>query len=350
MKRLGIIILVGLTLTAVGCAPKKSDVVIIDDKNSVIVKEGTKEASADGSSENEKSDSETSEVVEQETVLELVEEKTAEEQEKSVNAFNELAKQDVLSTELAKSFHESVQGLSKENSLELFLAYEKKLYEDTGKLHEILFGYSEALYDYDIDEMQADPSIIDKEELRNYVQSLIDSNYRIVMDEGMFYLVVNYEAFDKYQLYFSEDIKDYITFKAFNTSKPSTSDNSLIIPVDEVRERLLVGDKFLADHKDSVKYRELSIEYMNYFDRYIYGDNNAPAFGFEDNKLREDVLESYKKIDLEKENSILAGLFKEYMVELEKFDYIMSDEFSKYRNSVSEGLMEMFGIGYEDRY
>jgi len=166
----------------------------------------------------------------------------------------------------------------------------------------------------------------------------------------MFYLVVNYEAFDKYQLYFSEDIKDYITFKAFNTSKPSTSDNSLIIPVDEVRERLLVGDKFLADHKDSVKYRELSIEYMNYFDRYIYGDNNAPAFGFEDNKLREDVLESYKKIDLEKENSILAGLFKEYMVELEKFDYIMSDEFSKYRNSVSEGLMEMFGIGYEDRY
>lgn len=333
MKKCKLLLILSLVLMLGACGNNTSEVVVID-----------KDAKMDVSNHEEVKENDGFEY------MEVVSEKSQEEQSNVMKEFDGLLNENPSSLVFSQFVDKNIQGLSKKNGTKMVLALEANLKENIEKVYSDLPNYEQKLDDYDYKEIFKNIDKVKDEELKKFLQEFKNSNYIFGMNEGMYQVYIDYGSLVKYSPYLTEDISEYFKFKSLNSDEYYSEDGGLAISYEEVRQRLAIGDQFLLKYGDSKRKREAAIEYVNYLSFYLYGDNNVPAFDYDTNKLKDKILGSYRKIDLNHENSQLSKTFKSYMPLLEKNNYMLTDEINNFRGKVEADFMKEYNMAYGERY
>ncbi|MCX7749381.1 MAG: hypothetical protein N2645_21185 [Clostridia bacterium] len=151
-------------------------------------------------------------------------------------------------------------------------------------------------------------------DVNTFVQNAYHDGYKFFYPEGMVNMEIDYENINKrFSGFVSENVSAYLEIMSAEYKKHYAHDGGLIIDLDELVKRIIQTENFIEKYKDSPFQNEVRQLNKNYLSAYLLGLNNTPAFAYEDNQLREDVLSSFEHTVKEYKDSKLAGILKEYM-------------------------------------
>lgn len=167
---------------------------------------------------------------------------------------------------------------------------------------------------------------IEDSELRNLIEEIYKSGYKLVGLEGNFYPIIDYQIFLKYTDYMLAEYKEYILIQAKESEKVSMADGALTITWDDIAQRLVSIESFVTSFPDSSKKETMGSLFFRYLTSYFYGLNNTPAFDYNTNEFYPDVIESYKKTTSDYSGTIVSELVSSYFVSVENNNFIMNDD------------------------
>lgn len=266
-----------------------------------------------------------------------------------MDSFNSLLKSNPNEKDVIKFIKDKAPSLSKENASKLVLELEnlqsKKIKdsyypENKDKAVPIMSSEIERELQTDIKgqfSMDIIPGLKNTE-LKNALMDIEAKGYKIRAAEGMYEVIINYEAYKEFSNMVTADIKDYIDIKAVESNKPSAEDAALIITPDEVFNRAMASESFIKKYSDSERIAEVKKMYGLYAADFLYGQNNTPAFDYQTKLLNKSFKESYEKILLNSSDSNLVKTVQEYLPMLKKNNYKRTAEVENYLNSAVNKL------------
>jgi hypothetical protein len=106
---------------------------------------------------------------------------------------------------------------------------------------------------------------------------------------------------------------------------------------DEVVNRALEAEKFLAKHNTSLKADAIKELYQKYETIALFGLNNTPLFDYEKQTMDEEAKNAYEKaIATDDGSSVILNILKNYMGILKTTNYKLTKEVEEYRNSLAK--------------
>lgn len=131
-------------------------------------------------------------------------------------------------------------------------------------------GYEQKLTYSSLLKVIKDPTV------RKLLQEASDLRFKLETSEGLYYPIINYEMYKKFQPYVKPDIFAYIDIMAAESNQPTTSDAAFIITWDELIRRTLEKEAFLNNFPSSN--RTSAVKNSLYVDYLFYGSDNSPAY------------------------------------------------------------------------
>lgn len=174
------------------------------------------------------------------------------------------------------------------------------------------------------------------EDVKKILEETINLGYKLETAEGTFFPIIDYGFYEKYSSYTTQDIKDYMIIMTAESNKVPAKDAALVISWDELFRRAFNQEKFLTEHKDSLKYEEVKKLYNKYIVFAVYGLNNTPLFNYQDNKMNDDAIEAYKKAIAK--DSKLSQVLKEYYEIIEKDGFKLTKNIKNYRDDLVKNM------------
>jgi hypothetical protein len=101
----------------------------------------------------------------------------------------------------------------------------------------------------------------------------------------------------KYSDNISPEYMEYVNVMTRESNEIFSRDAGLMISWDELAFRLINCEKFLTGYPaETVRKKVVGDLYMYYLVSYLIGQNNTPAYSYENNKVNPEVLDSYAKL------------------------------------------------------
>ncbi|MFS0868308.1 hypothetical protein [Paenibacillus xylanilyticus] len=137
-----------------------------------------------------------------------------------------------------------------------------------------------------------DPSI------RSLLQEASDLGFKLETSEGIYYPIINYGMYKKFQPYVKPDIAAYINIMADESNQATISDAAISVTWDELIRRTLEKEAFLRNfpnsNRTSAIQNSLIVHYI------FYGSDNSPAYDwYTDEEVRTldpEVKNAYEKV------------------------------------------------------
>jgi hypothetical protein len=191
------------------------------------------------------------------------------------------------------------------------------------------------LQDFDISKIYS----IEDEKIQELLKETKDSGYKVETAEGMFFPVINYEAYKKFRDFVSNDFRDYIDLMAIESNNTPAKDAALIISWEEILKRALNQEKFIAQYPDSKRIDNVKGLYKKYLTFTLFGLNNTPLFSYDSNEIDSEAKQAYMEVlKTNADNSNYLAILSDYMSLLEENNYKLTDEIIKYRDEVIKKL------------
>ena len=169
-----------------------------------------------------------------------------------------------------KNIVENLKNSSKEQAIELFNAY----YKNTSE------------YLYENGDTMLDKSVREKSFSENEMKQINENflnKYGLKLyhaGEGTF-AVRTYSNFyyDIFKDYLSDDYKEYLKIVVKESEEPFASDGGVIIPIDELGDRIIVWENFMKKYPNLDKKLKnlINKELLEYRNAYILGLDNTPT-------------------------------------------------------------------------
>ncbi|WP_082882360.1 hypothetical protein [Paenibacillus swuensis] len=118
-------------------------------------------------------------------------------------------------------------------------------------------------------------------QLRKLLQLAASSGYRQHSSEGIIYPVVDYTDLIKYKKYVTADLQAYIDIMAAQTLRPSTNDAALAIGYQELVNRGLALEQFMAKYPKSNRYVQVANLFRETKYMIFYSPSNTPLFDYD---------------------------------------------------------------------
>ena len=122
-----------------------------------------------------------------------------------------------------------------------------------------------------------DPESITDSTLKELYVSLTGAGYKFIRVEGSVEPIVDYRSMESYSDSISDEMKDYLSFKAMDSDKVWAKDAGLVIPVKELGDRIAAAEGFLKKHPDSELKGNVLRDLRNYLSGYFGGLDNTPV-------------------------------------------------------------------------
>lgn len=199
------------------------------------------------------------------------------------------------------------------------------------------------LIDIDGQEMYFRESSIGKikdEKLRTEVKYLYENMYRLVNAEGSFIIIIDYSKFKKYDEYLSDELRSFLKIKSFDSDGMPMADGGLIISYDELVERIFKSEDFLKSYPDAKRRKEVLEEYEFKINAYLSGLPNTPIEDYDSKRIRDKVVESYKKTA--KEDYEISHIVAEYLKIIEDNNFIIDNNILLKANELVERAILAF--------
>ncbi|WP_405152951.1 hypothetical protein [Paenibacillus sp. FSL K6-0108] len=134
--------------------------------------------------------------------------------------------------------------------------------------------------------------------VRKLLQEAADLGFKLETSEGLYYPIINYEVYKKFQPYVKPDIVAYIDIMAAESNQPTTSDAAFMITWDELIRRTLEKEAFLNNFPNSN--RTSAVDSSLYVSYLFYGSDNSPTYDwYTEEEIRTvdpEVKKAYEKV------------------------------------------------------
>lgn len=102
--------------------------------------------------------------------------------------------------------------------------------------------------------------------------------YKVITAEGMYFLTMDYSAFERYKEDVKEDISAYISIQSELSRKQLGKDAALAIGYQELVNRALLLEGFVNSYPNSNRTQQVEGQFDLYKHVIFYGMNNTPLF------------------------------------------------------------------------
>ncbi|NLY76914.1 MAG: hypothetical protein GX080_02360 [Tissierellia bacterium] len=133
-------------------------------------------------------------------------------------------------------------------------------------------------------------------DLKELISKIVDGKYKLINIGGVFYPVVDYEGLKAYADYLPKEINDYLDIKSHSYNKPTVIDGEMVVSHEELGQRLIDIEKYLAKYPNSIKREDALRCYGECLKLYLEGTVNSPIFDVETGRIKEDIMSSYIKL------------------------------------------------------
>ncbi|OPX84144.1 MAG: hypothetical protein A4E53_03919 [Pelotomaculum sp. PtaB.Bin104] len=176
-------------------------------------------------------------------------------------------------------------------------------------------------------------------EIKKMLEEVRDTGYRVRSAEGMYFPVIDYQFYQRYYAYLTEDIKNYYVLMATESNSPPAADAALLITPDEILKRIVAQENYLKGYPGSAKLKDIEELYLRYVNFYLFGLNNTPAFAYNTRVLRKDFQESYNNFD-PTAGGKFAEAFSGYFEVLKNANYTLTDKVVQERQKVIDKVKQ----------
>lgn len=245
--------------------------------------------------------------------------------------------------EAVKFMDENISKVSTDNAAIMVVEFEKaqkqfitkledEFYKDNGAIQNKINELNKPGFDITkIDE-------IEDSELKALLIKTRDNGYKVETAEGMFFPEINYEFYQKYSDKVTPDIKEYIDLMAVESNNVPAKDAALVISWEEVLKRALNQEKYIAQYKNSTKIDDVKALYKKYLTFTLLGLNNTPLFSYDSKLMDPDARKAYENFLKDGTNSDFVKILNDYMEQIKKNDYKLTDDLDKYRKDIIDNL------------
>ena len=280
-----------------------------------------------------------------------------------ISNFNELLGKKVKIKIVLEFINKNILSLSRENAdlminkledtqQENLSVLENKFYNNQiqNKLNNIFQA------DFDIKMLNDRSSIykFNNQQLKGLLLETRNSGYKVETAEGMFFPIIDYQAYQRYSPYLSSDLKSYLEIMAVESKQVPAKDAALVISWDEVLQRTVKLEGFINKYPDSVKTAAVKSLYKKYLTFTFYGLNNTPLFNYDNKMINEKAKEAYQQaVDIktvdDNMNSIFIEKLKGFLNKLKANNYSLTEDINKYRRSLIENILSAEGSQQVDQ-
>lgn len=244
-----------------------------------------------------------------------------------MNGYRDLMNANSSPSEILKYIEANIGNLSKEDGdivVEGLIEVQKKQ----------LQNYQEKLYSQEFTDKVSKYKFEDlislnnikEEDVKKFLESAYNEGYKLITAEGMYDFELDYVKLEsKFSPYVSEKTAAYLGIMATESKDHFAADGAIKISLDELANRVINTENFLQKFGDSQYAKEIKQQYNWYLTAYLIGLNNTPAFSYEDNKLKDEVLTNFKSTMIKYKDSKLSTTLKDYV------DLVTKNEFLKTR-------------------
>jgi hypothetical protein len=269
------------------------------------------------------------------------EEKTVETDPSVMVDFQALLDKQVTAAELKVFVDNHITKVSNEDSTTMVLALEDLQREQIVALEERLYNgdqFQEQLME--IYQSERDLDNLDKvsdPDLKQLLTDVREGGYKVETAEGIFFPIIDYQQYVKYQVHVEEDIRDYIVIKAAESNEVSVKDASLIIGWDEVVNRALSQEQFILTYPGSVRMNEVKQLFGGYVYITFNGIDNTPLFGYMDNTYVVEAETAYTEaIQGGIDHSPYLQKLSEFLDLIKKNGFKQTDEVAKFQEETTQ--------------
>lgn len=184
---------------------------------------------------------------------------------------------------------------------------------------------------------------IENDGLKELMEKLLDGKYKLISMEGSFYPIIDYEALKTYNKCLSDEIKSYLDIKSMDSNMPTIIDAAIIIPFDELANRLLKVEEHIRKYPECSECEEILRLYGAYLKLYLEGSDNTLIYDYASKNINEDILISYKNT-AKLEDNITGNAVNKYLEIIEaNANKIDNNVLSKITEIYNEAIANLEG-------
>ncbi len=181
-----------------------------------------------------------------------------------------------------------------------------------------------------------DLDLVDNQDLKDELSEMIDGAIKFVWLEGSPYPIVDYGKLEGLKESLIPPLAAYVELAALESNEVSVHDAGIVIPWNDLSDRLMKAEEVLRDIDGSAILIEekVRLAYMQYFDFYTLGLSNTPVVDWNSYKVQKEVLDSYHRFMETYPESASAKQLMAYLALLQDHDYKIpygdQDQFSAF--------------------
>lgn len=163
----------------------------------------------------------------------------------------------------------------------------------------------------------------------------------VILTEGSAYLEPNIRfLLESFKPYLSETMQSFLKLRIIDTENPAAKDAAIVIPFNELAERIVSWEKFIIQNPEFVSIDEAKEIYNNYIYFYLTGLDNTSIYSYENKTLKEEVKQNYMEF-IEKYPETKSGaIVKEYLKILERSNFKEGSKADKFLKENNYGRIE----------
>lgn len=169
--------------------------------------------------------------------------------------------------------------------------------------------------------------------------------------ECQFYIAENFDfQYKEFSKYLSPEWQEYLKYRAKESREGYLEDAGIIIPWDEIRNRLIFWDNFIIKYPKFSESEEIKSNIKNYFYFYLNGVDNSPlADWWETDKIKPEIIKSYENFIKYNKNSRFYPIVLNYYELLKRNKFTIKLD-SGQQNEMIVKFMESNKISLENAY
>ncbi len=213
---------------------------------------------------------------------------------------------------------------------EIFKLQEKQLGD-----YERLLYQTGISWDYSVGKLNQ-PEKIEDQKIKEVITKIKNNGYSIYMEEGDFYLEPDPQFILSNLIQgLSNPYIAFLELELMEVEDHALSDGAIIIPWDELADRIANWDYYINKYPDS---EESQFARKNYYKPYLHfyfvGLDNTPTYQYETNILDNQVKNSYERFMEQYPDTEAYKKVKDVYERLEKNEFIYNDELKQYLDAL----------------
>ncbi|WP_371378074.1 hypothetical protein [Sporomusa aerivorans] len=181
-------------------------------------------------------------------------------------------------------------------------------------------------------------SNVDNQAVKELLLETKNGGFKIETAEGMYFPVIDYSLYRKYQSVVTQDMAAFIDIMAIESDKTPSKDAALVISWADILNRALTQERFIKEYGNSVKVADIRQLLNRYTAFALYGANNTPLFSYDTGQMAADAKNAYSATLFDAANGSFSQVMSGYLNILKKNDYKLTDEIQQYRNNATKEI------------